>query len=361
MRKLAIPIAIALFLIALVLVLASTRRPAKRGDEVASTKASSSSQAAAFQVVTLPRPSSSSSAGPGSKSAGGASVLATVPWGGGPNALGHTRPSEGNPEAPMSLAPLGKGRFVVLDNVNDRLAFFDKDGKMQRTAPIGLKVPQDVVPAGDGKLAVLDRLGDKTVAIVDEQGRSVANLSLTSPGLPDPGGVTGVFVDKKDVYAEYEHGKLVKLGSTDGTLAQDGAELPGRPSQDGRSVLSAGIISAAEGRMWVSSVSRPDLEHRFTRELRMPMPIANIALLDSDGRGVVYTAAVLADDSLDHTAGAQIVCLSPDKGEPIGGTFVSFPDSPEEIFRSMAVLENGSVIMAVPTEAGMQYQVVGGC
>ncbi len=361
MRKLAVPLAIALFLIALVAVLVSTRRPSKPIDDKASTRASSSSEAPAFSVLAFPRPApaaSSSSAGP---AAAGASLLTTIPWGSGPNALGRERPQEGNPEAPMSLAPTGDGRFVVLDQVNGRLAWLDKNGKFERTAPLSQRTPQDVVSAGEGKVAVLDRLGDKNVAIVDDKGNTLASLPLTSPGMPDPSGISGIFVNGKDVYAEYEHGKTVLLGSTDGTLLPDGTELPGRPGQDGKTVLSAGIISAVEGRLWVSAVNLSDQEHRFTRELRMPMPIGNIALLDTDKRGVIFLAAVLVDDTLGQTAGAQIVCLSPDSGAPVGGSFVSYTDTPEETFRSMAVLENGTVIMAVPTEQGMQYQVVGGC
>jgi hypothetical protein len=258
----------------------------------------------------------------------------------------------------MSFGFTSDGKMLALDQVNRRLSWFNPDGGFDRSLDVSQRAPQDVAVAPDGKVAVLDRLGDKSIEILDRNGRSVGKLPLEGPGIPEGGGVTGVFVNGDKIYAEYEHGRVILIGGTDGKPAADRTDLPGRPSRDGTLWLSAGIVSAQEGRMWVSATERSTTEHRFTRELRMPMPILRILLLDSDKVGTIYTAAHLGDETLDQAAGVQVVCLDPLRGDPVGRVYIPVPeDPPEEIFRSMIVLEAGGVVIAVPTGTGIDYQI----
>jgi hypothetical protein len=70
-------------------------------------------------------------------------------------------------------------------------------------------------------------------------------------------------------------------------------------------------------------------------------------------------AAHLGDETLDNAHGVQLFCLDPDRGDPIGRTFIPVPDDPEEMFRTMVVPDEGGVVIAVPTENGMEYRVYG--
>jgi hypothetical protein len=328
----------------------------KNGDK--SGGGSASAQPKAFGVVSAPVPSIPRAMAAEYADAQTHRTLVQAQWGGLPGKLGKSRPNEANPEGPMSFGFTADGRMLALDQVNRRLAWFNPDGGFDRSQEVSQKAPQDVAVGPDGKVAVLDRLGDKNIEILDKDGRSLGKLPLEGPGIPEGGGVTGVFMDGDKVYAEYEHGRVILIGGTDGKPATDRTDLPGRPSRDGTLWLAAGIVNAQDGRMWVSATERSTSEHRFTRELRMPMPILRILLLDSDRAGIIYTATHLGDETLDQAAGVQVVCLDPQHGEPTGRVYIPVPDDPpEEIFRSMIVLEGGGVVIAVPGGPSMDYQV----
>src|SRR5262249_40208084 len=153
-----------------------------------------------------------------------------------------------------------------------------RDGKFLKSISLPVRGAQDVAVADDGKLAVLDRLLDKTVAIMGPDGNVIGKLPLEGSGIAETGGVTGGFVDGRKGYAEYEDGMLVLLGDTSGNPDKDRTEMPGRPSRDGQYVWSAGIADSPGGILWVASLQRPTMEHRFTRQLKMGMPVHTILL-----------------------------------------------------------------------------------
>jgi hypothetical protein len=287
------------------------------------------------------------------------SVLAELGWGAGPDQLGRLRPEEANPEAPMSLTVDAQGRTVVLDQVNGRLLRLGPDGVPQGAVPLPLQGPQEVLTTADGRTLVLDRLVDKSVAILDEDGRLLGELPLQGPGLAEPGGITGLFVDGEDVYVEREHATLVKLGTTSGQVAQTRSELPGRPSRDGTLLLSAGLIDPEAGRFYLTALSRPEQTHLFTREYQLPVVVPAIVALDSDLAGTIYLA-VLTDPSPGSPQAQEIrlLCLSPTDGGPKGQASLPATTMPEETFRDLAVLDQGGVLYAYRTEAGVQYQRV---
>jgi hypothetical protein len=286
-------------------------------------------------------------------------VLVNASWGSGPGQLGHERPAEGNPEAPMSLTVDASGNIVVLDQVNGRLVRFGPDGRPLGTVPVPVRAAQDVAVARDGTLAVLDRLGDRRVSLVGPDGRVRADLPIEGANVPEGGGVTAVVVDGDDVYVEREHGPLVRIGDTSGREDRERSEIPGRPSRDGLSYVSAGLVDAATGRFFVNSVERPSLQHRFTREIRLESVLAGIVMLDTDRAGTIYVAV------LTHPAGAtteplpmtvRLLCLDPLQGRPLGQAALPANTSPEETFREMVVLDDGGVLYAVRTDEGVSLE-----
>ena len=294
-----------------------------------------------------PAPQGASPAGP--------EVVFSSPWGGETlDQVGRTRPSEGNPEGPMSFAVDGKGRVYVLDQVNGRLVRRGADGKPEAAIPIEAKAAQDLAVGADGSAAVLDRFSSKSVSLYDEKGTFVGELPLAGEGIEEPGLVTGVFVDGKDVYVEKEHGPLVKLGDTSGKPADAQTELPGRPSRDGLSFLKAGLIEPAFGRVFVSSIERATMAHRFTRELRLDAAVQMIVLLDSDKSGLIYFGA-----QVERSPGDEVVfltCLEPLKGVPVGTAVMPANTLPEETFKDLVVLDEGGVMYALRSESGVTYQ-----
>jgi hypothetical protein len=282
-------------------------------------------------------------------------VFFSAKWGGGRmDELGHSRPSEANPEAPMSLTMDSKGRMYVLDQVNGRVLRVGADGKPESVIPLKQQeAAQDMAVANNGNVAVLDRYFSKSVVMYDEKGNSLGEIPLEGEGLEETGLVTGVFVDGDDVYVEKEHGPLQRVGTTDGKPSTDRGEIPGRPSRDGLSFINAGVIDVVAGRMYVSAIDRATMQHRFTRELRHGAEIRGILMLDTDKLGTIYLATLLDQNGSETVI---LTCLEPLKGYPTGSAQLPVNTMPEETFRDFAVLDDGGVIYSVRTEQGVSYQ-----
>ena len=265
-------------------------------------------------------------------------------WGSGRGELGRNRPAEGNPEGPMSFVASGKD-LIVVDQVNQRLVRFDKEGTVKGTQTIGPTV-QDVAVAKDGTVALLDRLGDKNVTLADSNGKKIGTLPL---GTNDPGNITGVFVDGNTVYVEEGHGGLTGIGTTDGQPMQSPVALGGRPTKDGV-LLVTGTLVASEGKLMVNAIDRASGTSRFARLIQMPRPSSFIVLLDSDDRGVVYAGVAAGDPEQ-----ATIACLDPNDGHVIGRVAMPMSSDPEETFRDFSVDGDGTIFHAVRDATGVTY------
>jgi outer membrane protein assembly factor BamB len=285
-------------------------------------------------------------------------VVVELGWGSGASQLGRHRPQEASPEAPMSMAADMLGNVVVLDQINGRLFRLDPEGKVVGTFPMTQQTPQDIAMARDGTLLVLDRLKDKTVAILDpDTGALLGELPVQGRGIPEPGLVTGTFVDGDSVYVEREHGALVRIGDTSGKADPERPEIPGRPTRDGRSYLLAGITDRASGRLFLNAVDRQTGQHRYTREYRLGFPLMTITLLDSDLSGTLYLGVTGELPSLTaeppNTLGVRVFCLDPLDGKVLGQTDLPLNTLPEETFRDFAVLEEGGLLYRYITESGV--------
>ncbi|MRG90691.1 hypothetical protein [Polyangium spumosum] len=285
-----------------------------------------------------------------------ADVLFSAKWGGsGLDELGRTRPMEANPEAPMSVGLDGKGRMYVLDQVNGRVVRVGADGKPETEIPLKQQdAAQDMAVTEDGKVAVLDRFNSKSIVMYDENGSVLGEVPLEGEGLDELGHVTGVFVDGEGVFVEKEHGPLLRIGTTSGQASPERSEVPGRPTRDGLSYIKAGIIEPELGRMYISSVDRTTMEHRFTREYRQGSAVRGILLLDTDKSGTIYLATLLVSEADEETV--ILSCHEPLKGILVGTAVLPVNTMPEETFRDMAVLDEGGVVYSVRTEEGVSYK-----
>jgi hypothetical protein len=254
----------------------------------------------------------------------------------------------------MSLAADGRGNVLVLDAINRRIVRRGADGRAETSIPLDLRLPEDVAVGSDGSMAVLDRHGDKQIGVYDPSGAPRGKLPLGGNGVPEPGAVTGVFVDGDDVYVEREHQELVKVGDTLGKQALPPSQLSGRPSRDGKSLLRAMIRDAKAGTVAISSIERASGKLRFTREIKLWPVVRAILLLDTDSTGTIYFAAEA--QAPGARASVALSCLEPDTGLVIGGAMLPANTLPDETFRDFTVLAEGGVIYAVRTEAGVTYR-----
>ena len=284
-------------------------------------------------------------------------TFAEIPWGTGSGALGRKAPQEGNPEAPMSLAIDANGVTWVLDQVNDRIVRYGKDGKVLDTIPLTVKGAQDIVIAKDGSALVLDRLVDKRVAILDPNGKPVGSLSLEGKGLPEGGGATGVFTDGNSVWVEREHERSVRVGDTKGTADSERKEAPGRPTRDGQGFIRAWLGEVPGHRAFVTFSNKEPEAQRFTRQLTTAVTSLGVVLLDTDRAGIIYLGLLTGDlDPAGNPVGdpsITLYCLEPLHGAPIGQTSVAASKAPEETFRELAVLDEGGVIYMKRSDTGV--------
>ncbi|MEO7095539.1 MAG: hypothetical protein ABI175_19945, partial [Polyangiales bacterium] len=284
-----------------------------------------------------------------------AAPFAVAKWGTSDNELGRTKATESNPEGPMSLTVGPDGTVIVLDQVNGRLVKLGKDGKPIGTVNINVKGAQDVAATKDGSLLVLDRIADKMVSILGPDGKVVGTLPVEGAGIKEGGAVTGMFVDGKDVYVEREHQQLVLIGDVYGKAASTRTEVPGRPTRDGLTWINAWLEAPPTDSIYVSATKRSPEEHVFTRQIKMPMSITSILLLDTDRAGVVYVAVLGA--RTDGSSGddiVELICLEPTHGAPIGEQTLPVNTMPEETFRDFAVREEGGVLYSYRTSSGVQ-------
>jgi hypothetical protein len=280
-------------------------------------------------------------------------------WGSGPGELGRSAPQEGNAEAPMSLAVDGSGSAWIVDQVNGRLMKVDRSGATVSTVPLPVQAAQDIAVAKDGTMAVMDRLADKAVALVSPSGEVLGELKLQGKGLAEPGGATGVFIDGDDVYAEREHGDMVRLGSTRGVRDAERPEVPGRPSRDGHSWLSAAIGDRQGGTVLVTVIDRPSRAHRFTRSVSVGQGVVAIDLLDSDASGVIYLGALVELEGSTPEQprfGIAVLCLDPLDGRSIGRASTDANTVPGETFRELVVPDEGGVVFLRRTEQSARLE-----
>lgn len=289
----------------------------------------------------------------------GAEVIARFGWGSGDEALGREHQPEGNPEGPMSLTVGPDGSIFVLDQVNQRLVRLDAKGKRLSSTPLPLQAAQDVVVTKDGTALVMDRLVDKAVAVIGPDGKPKGELPLEGKGLSEGGASTGLFNDGDDVLVEREHGDLVRIGKSDGTKDTERAEVPGRPSKDGASYLTAVIVDPARGLFSLTAIAKTNLVHRFTRQVSFGQAILALVMLDSDAAGLSYVGAQAELPGSTPEAprlGIVVLCLDGRDGATLGRT--SFPANAvaDESFRELSVAGDGSILFLRRTTEGAQLE-----
>jgi hypothetical protein len=287
-------------------------------------------------------------------------VLGTYGWGSGPDQLGRERPTEGNPTAPMAFTFDASGNALVLDQVNGRLVRLGPDGKPRESLQLTVQSAQDVAVARDGTIAVLDRHADKTISLQDATGKPIGNLSLAGKGLEQTGVATGLFIDGDSVYVEAEHGPLIRVGNLAGQSDAERPQLPGRPTRDGKSLISANLGPRGSNKVYLHVTDRATLQHRFTREYTLPHPVLTLLMLDTDASGVIYLAAEGQEphspEEVRPPHWVRMLCLDPLDGSPLGTADLPSNSMPEETFRDFAVPDSGGVLYSLRTPEGMTLQ-----
>lgn len=275
-------------------------------------------------------------------------------WGSKPGEFGRRRDPESNPEAPMAVVAAG-GDVVVVDQVNRRVQRFH-DGKLVATIQTGGDTVQDVATLGQ-KTLLLDRLADKNVQVYAPDGKLTNELPIVGKGVPEGGGVTGLFADDDGIYVEREHAQLVRIADASGNADPNRPELIGRPSRDGRMLLKAAIADRANGEIAVSAFDRQSGAARWSQTIRVDEPILHIFTLDSDRHGRTYVAVDVGREAPAppyQIVDEKIVIARLDQnGSPAGAIEAPPLGTADETFRPITVDDDGAVLIEYPRDSGL--------
>jgi hypothetical protein len=343
---------------ATILLLALGWRALRRSDSQTSSSERSSVRGTASSTldpkVGLDNPAHSSAPAVASSTAGPRVLQPNLPaslrlsWGSAEHQVGRTRPSEGNPEAPMSLAFGPDGSLYLVDQVNSRVTVRREDGSFVRSFPIS-RHTQDLA-VGETSIAALDRHGEKELVLYTKEGVPTKRTPLGSEG----GVFTGVFLSQASpgAWLEREHGML-----RDPFFEGSQKELSGRPMKDGKMLVSAWVQAKEEGMVGysifeiIAQAPQASFRIRNSRTVRIP-DLRGIAAVDSDANGVIYLAFERTPQN--EKARYLLHCLD-SKGARLGQLELSVPAYAEEVFREFAVRADGLIAFAHPTETEMVY------
>lgn len=306
-----------------------------------------------------PAPSDGGLPHPGGGAAGGPLARGTVvvhgAWGSGPGQFGRRRESESNPEAPMALVAGPRGELAVVDQVNRRVERF-AGGKLVGTLSVGGDTIQDIALGDGGRTVLLDRLADKNVQVYDRDGRLLNEAALLGEGIPEGGGVTGVFTDDKGIYVEREHGSLWRIADAAGnTVPRE--QLPGRPTRDGRWFVTAAIADRGQGTVRLRAFDRATRQPAWESTVSVEAPLLAVLMLDSDRQGMIYLGATTGHESPQPPFAivdeAIVVVRVGMGGQARGAIRLPVPPGPDETFRSLSVDDDGDILALQPGPAGL--------
>jgi hypothetical protein len=287
-------------------------------------------------------------------------VWVRAQYGDDPESLGIFRPppdSDGEARPPQGFTPTRDGKLLVLDSAKQRLVWFDREGRMERTLPLsGLVMPADVAVAKDGTIVVVDHEGVQTAGtvLIDASGRIKGKFPQFADGM-----MSELYTVGNDVYFALEGGLTsVKAGETNGAASDEtpgvydqNGKVPGVVAPDGRTVLSTGIHDQHKGQFWVSAIDGEPPKHLFTRLYAVEPRLLGIPYMQADARGTVYVV-------LYHRDQLTLVCLDGKTGEPIGR--VPLPSAAGRRsgtpFRTYNVVQSGGIVQQQRSAEGSTYQ-----
>jgi hypothetical protein len=165
--------------------------------------------------------------------------------------------------------------------------------------------------------------------------------------VPEGGGVTGLFADDNGIYVERDHEAVVRIADANGVADPNRPELVGRPSRDGRLLLSAAIGDPMTGEIQVSAVDRSSGQPAWQQTLHLAVPVIHIVTLDSDRQGMVYVAVDVGREAptppypiLDERI---VIARLGSGGAPRGLLEVPPLPTADESFRPITVDDDGTI------------------
>ena len=287
-----------------------------------------------------------------------AELVVVAPWGDGDGALGRRGGDESNFEGPLGFTVSPAGALYVLDQVNRRVARWSADGAWLGATPIGSTTFVDLALAPCGELVLLDRLVARVVRVVALDGTVLGEAPVVGEGIPEGGGVTGVFARDDGVWLEYEHRWSVRVLDARFAPVFYRWAVPGRPAGPGE--LHVGAARRASDALDVWTIDRAAGQEVARTTLRFAEPVDRIAGLGRDAAGRLMLAAhVLVEGPAPayevEFSGFEVVLLGPELQERARW---AAPESqgPWEQWDVFELAADGAVWQSAFTERGVEVR-----
>jgi hypothetical protein len=212
-----------------------------------------------------------------------------APWGDGDGELGRRGGEEQNFEGPLAFAVAPAGELFVLDQVNRRVARWSADGAWAGATPIGSTTFEDLSLAPCGELVLLDRLVAQVVRVLALDGTVLGEAPVLGEGIPEGGGVTGVFARDDGVWLEYEHRWSVRVMDAGFAPTFYRWAVAGRPGGPGAVHVAAERRTPDAVELW--TIDRAAGQELARTTVRFAEPVDRIAGLGRDPAGCLVLAA----------------------------------------------------------------------
>jgi hypothetical protein len=276
-------------------------------------------------------------------------------WGGKPGEFGRRAADESNPESPMAILAGHGDELWVLDQVNLRVQRFvhgEPAGSFQASETV-----QDLARLPNGKTVLLDRLADKNVQIYGPDGKLANTIPIEGKGIANGGAVTGIFGDDRGVYVERDHTTLVQIADADGNQDGTRSEIPGRPTRDGKAVVTLALSNQTKGEFFLTSFDRTTYAALWSETLSFGMPVLHVLLVDSDNDGNIYAAADTGEEApvppyMITNESITVLRINP-SGQITGRLELPFQPTGDEMQRPISIGDDGAVYMMQPSADGL--------
>lgn len=287
-----------------------------------------------------------------------AELVVVAPWGDGDGELGRRGGDESNFEGPLGFAVSPAGELYVLDQANRRVARWSAAGAWLGATPLDSPTYVDLALAPCGELVLLDRLVARVVRVVALDGTILGEAPVVGEGVPEGGGVTGVFARDDGVWLEYEHRWSVRVMDARFAPAFYRWAVAGRPA--GPAGLHVGAAHRAADALDVWTIDRAAGQELARTPVRFAAPVDRIAGLGRDAAGRLMLAAHLLVEgpapAYEVTfSGFEVVVLGADLQER--ARFAA-PESegPWEQWDVFELAADGAVWQSAFTERGVEVR-----
>lgn len=277
-------------------------------------------------------------------------VIVNTSWGSGPGQIGLTVEPDVQPQGAKSFAVGKDGSVYILDQVNQRVQHFDKNGKHVKSLPADRPQLDNIAVSDTGAVYVVDSIVARKVW---QLGKDKKSWDL--PDLSELRFVTDMMVEGEDVSVEAGHVASYPVTKNGKALSDQAVRAAGTRGRKTKGPVAFSLGARLASKNEVVLTGESDLS--FTLNVRSERDILGIETLGTDRRGRMYLGLLLYEEgpAPDYKLLGScfyVACLRAD------GTLYGQVDMPEtthtEGLRRLMIGDDGTIYQLQTDESGVR-------